>query len=119
MPATFPMRLYEDFQNAAQHDMLEEPADLWVEFNAACITLAWRYRTCIEHSEGYKANYQKLSNIEDIFNTEKHLFGMYANCVSCVETMVYSIHALLGSTKTLGLPFSETKKRGASHPPGP
>lgn len=91
--------------------VIRDTDDHWTEFSSACTNVVWRYRACWDHGEAFKKCYTVLAGQEAIYQTERHYFGIYNNAVSAIESMLYSIHALLASSQTLNWPFEEAERK--------
>lgn len=111
MPLQFPSEVFDEYRDTGLRLMRLAQDDHWTEFSSACTNVAWRYRACWDHAESYKACYTTLGPIEAVYQTERHYFGTYTNGLSAIESMLYSLHALLASSKLLGWPFSETERK--------
>lgn len=114
VPPSFPSAAYEDYRDVATRIILEASDEIWIEFQSACEGVAWRYRAFCEYADNYKSQYEKISDIENIYLTDKFLFGLFINAVSTVECLSYSVWSLLSAPMVLSVSFTSREKRGCN-----
>lgn len=118
MPGHFPSAAFERFQRVAR-DVLTVRADAthWKEWGGASNLIAWRFKGAWDDWCQYK-NIERIhgrrGGMEEVFEQDKRLFGMFSSGVSSLESACYSIAATLSASSMLGLNFSEAQQRRCS-----
>ncbi|MCE1181479.1 MAG: hypothetical protein LWW81_04125 [Rhodocyclales bacterium] len=114
VPDNFPEQALSAFLDYAREHLLNTSyAEPWNEFGGSSNLILWRFRTCFEDWEIYKASLAAHSNpdFEELYHRERALFGMFTAGVSCIDNTVYSLAALASHPAVLGIAFGPPQQR--------
>ncbi|MDE1955333.1 MAG: hypothetical protein KGJ03_06410 [Betaproteobacteria bacterium] len=114
VPDNFPEAKLSAFLDYAGPRLVNTPyGEPWQEFGGASNLILWRFRTCCEEWEAYKAFLAAHSNpdFEELYRRERALFGMFTAGVSCLDSTVYSLAALASHPHMLGIAFGPSQQR--------
>ncbi len=111
LPPAFPLSIFDRYEDLGRRTLLTSSDEHHMEFGSACDNITWRYRSCWDHAEDYIQCHGNLAGQEAIYQTQRHYFGVYIHSVSAIESMLYSIHAILASSQVFDWTFHESQKR--------
>lgn len=111
LPKTFPLEAFDRYREFGRLALAEATDEHAAEFGASTENTVWRFRACWDYAGFYKEARSKLSTQEEIYQTQRQYFGIYNSCVSTVESLLYSMHALLASPALFNWPFTESNRK--------
>jgi hypothetical protein len=116
LPNEFPAVEYRDYVTGAKETLLPEKGPSWAEFAGASNLIGWRFRACFEDMSAYLSSWRDRGanvDLEEVYQRERWLFGMFTAGVSCLESTTYSIHALASHPKVVGVPFGDKEQKSS------
>jgi hypothetical protein len=118
VPDQFPVSELTRYMTSAREVLLKPTQSAaWGEFAGASNLIGWRFRASWEDWCKFKQSQSEFGdggNHEELYRRERALFGMFSAGVSCVESVTYSLAALLSHPVVLGLAFGADEQRACS-----